>query len=183
MGHNARPATSPEAWWPSPGPLESNGGSGRLKCSVREEKPGLTGSRARIRRHQRSSAKRRRIGQDDSSQARDHRPYKRTGLPASGRTHISAGRLSQRFPRYWCVPPWTTHPSPTRPESTRGRAIPYSILLPRHRHCGCFPQSLRWRVLDARTHDAQGADFAYVKEDWSPVTYFAGNHEVARACP
>jgi hypothetical protein len=27
----------------------------------------------------------------------------------------------------------------------------YSILLLRHRHCGCIPQSLRWRVLDPRT--------------------------------
>jgi len=30
------------------------------------------------------------------------------------------------------------------PESARGRAIPYSILFRRHRHCGCIPQSLRW---------------------------------------
>src|SRR6516162_3709046 len=32
------------------------------------------------------------------------------------------------------------HPSPPRPESARGRAILYSILLPGHRHCGCIPQ-------------------------------------------
>ncbi len=30
----------------------------------------------------------------------------------------------------------------------RGRATLYSILLPRDCHCGCIPQSLRWRVLD-----------------------------------
>src|SRR5262245_3517514 len=44
-----------------------------------------------------------------------------------------------------------------RPESTRGRAILYSILLPRHLHCGCIPRSLRWRVLDPRTREAQAA--------------------------
>jgi len=37
-----------------------------------------------------------------------------------------------------------------------------SILLPRHRHCGCIPQSLRWRVLDPRTGEAQAADLGYV---------------------
>jgi hypothetical protein len=31
-----------------------------------------------------------------------------------------------------------------------GQASLYSILLPRQRHCGCIPQSLRWRVLDPR---------------------------------
>ena len=45
------------------------------------------------------ASKRRKIGRDDSSQARDHRPRERTGLPASGRTRTSARRLSQRFPR------------------------------------------------------------------------------------
>jgi hypothetical protein len=49
-------------------------------------------------------------------------------------------------------------PIPSRPESTRGQTIFYSILLPRRRHCGCFPQSLRWRVLDPRTGEAQAAD-------------------------
>ena len=39
-------------------------------------------------------------------------------------------------------------PGPPRPESTRGRAFLSSILLPRHRHSGCIPQSLRWRMLD-----------------------------------
>jgi hypothetical protein len=53
-----------------------------------------------------------------------------------------------------------THPSPPRPESTRGRAIQYSILLPRHRHCGCIPQSLRWRMLDPQAWKAQAADLA-----------------------
>src|SRR6266566_7957724 len=33
---------------------------------------------------------------------------------------------------------------------TRGQAILYPILLPRRRHCGRIPQSLRWRVLDPR---------------------------------
>src|SRR5215467_9738550 len=52
----------------------------------------------------------------------------------------------------------------------------YSILLPRHCHCGCIPQSLRWRVLDLRTGEAQAADLGYVvgctvvtreaEEDW-----------------
>jgi hypothetical protein len=32
----------------------------------------------------------------------------------------------------------------------RSRTIPYSILFPRRRHCGCIPQSLRWRALDPR---------------------------------
>src|SRR5262249_11707791 len=41
----------------------------------------------------------RRSWRDDSSQARDRRPYERTGLPASGRTRTSAGRLPQCFPR------------------------------------------------------------------------------------
>src|SRR5262249_42103392 len=41
----------------------------------------------------------RRIGRDDSSQARDHRPRERTGLPASGRTRSSTGRLSQYLSR------------------------------------------------------------------------------------
>src|SRR5215831_7574481 len=50
----------------------------------------------------------------------------------------------------------------SRPESTRGQASLYSILLPRHRHCGCIPQSLRWRVLDPRTGEAQAADLGYV---------------------
>src|SRR6516162_5887285 len=45
------------------------------------------------------------------------------------------------------------HPGPPRPESIRGRTILYSILLPRCRHCGCIPQSLRWR--DPRTGEAQ----------------------------
>jgi hypothetical protein len=51
---------------------------------------------------------------------------------------------------------------PVRPESTRGQTILYSILFPRHRHCGCIPQSLRWRVLDPRTGEAQAADLGYV---------------------
>jgi hypothetical protein len=38
----------------------------------------------------------------------------------------------------------------------------YSILLPRHRHCGCISQSLRWRVLNPRTVQAQAADLGYV---------------------
>src|SRR5262249_60666578 len=52
----------------------------------------------------------------------------------------------------------------------------YSILLPRPCHCGCIPQSLRWRVLDLRTGEAQAADLGYVvgctvvtreaEEDW-----------------
>ena len=33
-----------------------------------------------------------------------------------------------------------THPSPPRPESTRRQASLYSILLSRHRYCGCLPQ-------------------------------------------
>ena len=33
MGHDARPAASPEAWWPSPGPLESNGGPGHWRAN------------------------------------------------------------------------------------------------------------------------------------------------------
>ena len=44
----------------------------------------------------------------------------------------------------------------------RGRAILYSILLPRHRHCGRIPQSLRGRVLDLCTGQAQAADLGYV---------------------
>ena len=44
MGHDARPATSPEAWWPSPGPLEFNGGSGRFSVSARDKKPRLSGA-------------------------------------------------------------------------------------------------------------------------------------------
>src|SRR5262249_27206846 len=48
-----------------------------------------------------------------------------------------------------------THSGPPRPESTRGRAILYSILLPGHRHCGRIPRSFRWRVLDPRTGQAQ----------------------------
>jgi hypothetical protein len=50
------------------------------------------------------------------------------------------------------------------------------ILLPRPRHCGCIPQSLRWRVLDPHTGQAQAADLGYVvgctgvtreeEEDW-----------------
>src|SRR5262249_35409013 len=51
---------------------------------------------------------------------------------------------------------------PPRPESIRGQAILYSILLPRRRHCGCIPQSLRWRVLDPRTGEIQAADLGYV---------------------
>ena len=38
-------------------------------------------------------------------------------------------------------------------DQQRGRlseALLYSILLPRRRHDGCFPQSLRWRVLNTR---------------------------------
>src|SRR6516225_6304025 len=54
------------------------------------------------------------------------------------------------------------HPGPPRPESIRGQTILYSILLPRCRHCGCIPQSLRWRVLDPRTGEAQAADLGYV---------------------
>src|SRR5262249_54810034 len=60
-----------------------------------------------------------------------------------------------------CVPSSTAHPSPPWPESARGRAILYSILLSRRRHCGRIPQSLRWRVLDPRTGD-QAADLSYV---------------------
>src|SRR5215471_21011808 len=55
-------------------------------------------------------------------------------------------------------------------ESTRGRAILYSILLPRHRHCGCIPQPLRWRMLDPRTGEAQAVDLGYVVRnplDWA----------------
>jgi hypothetical protein len=37
------------------------------------------------------------------------------------------------------------------------RPVLYPILLPRRRHCGCIPQSLRWRVLDPRTGEAQAA--------------------------
>src|SRR5262249_31697491 len=48
------------------------------------------------------------------------------------------------------------------PESIRGQTILYSILLPRCRHCGCIPQSFRWRVLDPRTGEAQAADLGYV---------------------
>jgi hypothetical protein len=32
----------------------------------------------------------------------------------------------------------------------------------RDRHCGCIPQSLRWRVLDPRTGESQAADLGYV---------------------
>src|SRR5262249_1139917 len=32
----------------------------------------------------------------------------------------------------------------------------------RHRHSGCIPQSLRWRVLDPRTGEPQAADPGYV---------------------
>ena len=53
-------------------------------------------------------------------------------------------------------------PRPPRPESARRQAILYSILLPRRRHCGCIPQSLRWRVLDPRTGQAQAAYLGYV---------------------
>src|ERR1700746_2265034 len=53
-----------------------------------------------------------------------------------------------------------TRTSAGRPESIRGQASLYSILLPRHRHCGCIPQSLRGRVLDPRTREAQAADSA-----------------------
>jgi hypothetical protein len=64
--------------------------------------------------------------------------------------------------------------SPPRPESTRGQASLYSILLPRDRYGGCIPQSLRWRVLDPHTGQAQAADLGYVvgctgltrEEDW-----------------
>ena len=30
--------------------------------------------------------------------------------------------------------------------------------LPRRRHCGCIPQSLRWRVLDLRAREAQAGE-------------------------
>ena len=49
-----------------------------------------------------------------------------------------------------------------KPEPTRGQASLYSILLPRDRHGGCIPQSLRWRVLDPHIGEAQGADLGYV---------------------
>jgi hypothetical protein len=65
--------------------------------------------------------------------------------------------------------PRTTHPSPPRTESTRGRAISYSILLSRYRYCGCIPQSLRERVLDPRTHEAQATDGYVVGLDWREV--------------
>src|SRR5215471_17945941 len=42
------------------------------------------GSKWRTRKHRLLNAKLRRIGGDDSSQARDQRPRERTGLPASG---------------------------------------------------------------------------------------------------
>jgi hypothetical protein len=32
----------------------------------------------------------------------------------------------------------TTHPSAPRPDSIRGQAVLYSILLPGRRHCGCI---------------------------------------------
>jgi hypothetical protein len=35
---------------------------------------------------------------------------------------LPLGPLSQRFPRDRCISPRTTHPSPPRPESTRGQA-------------------------------------------------------------
>jgi hypothetical protein len=44
----------------------------------------------------------------------------------------------------------------------RGRNRHDSILLPRRRHCGRIPQSIRWRVLDLRTGEAQAADLGYV---------------------
>src|SRR5262249_44886203 len=80
------------------------------------------------------------------------------------RTRSFVGPLSPLYPRDLCIPPGTTNPSPPRPESTRGQASLYSILLPRHRHCGCISQSLRWRVLDLRTGEAQAADLGYVVE-------------------
>src|SRR5262245_56732648 len=49
----------------------------------------------------------------------------------------------------------------TDASQSAGRAIPYSILLPRYRHCGCISQSLRWRVLDLRTGQAKVADMIY----------------------
>jgi bifunctional non-homologous end joining protein LigD len=45
------------------------------------------------------SAVKREAEEDWASQARDHRPRERTGLPASGRTRGSAGGLSRCFPR------------------------------------------------------------------------------------
>src|SRR5262250_1140518 len=53
------------------------------------------------------------------------------------------------------------HSSPPRPESTRGQASLYSILLPRRCHCGRIPQALWWRVLNPRTGEAQAADLGY----------------------
>src|SRR5262249_32006074 len=98
------------------------------------------------------------------------------------RTRSFVGPLSPLYPRDLCIPPGTTNPSPPRPESTRGQASLYSILLPRHRHCGCIPQSLRWRVLDPRTGEAQAADLGYVVGCTSSDTRSRGRkgqHEMA----
>ena len=47
----------------------------------------------------------------------------------------------------------------------------YSILLPRHCHCGCIPQSLRWRVPDPRTGRTPATSYApavkrEAEEEW-----------------
>src|SRR5262249_28344552 len=55
-----------------------------------------------------------------------------------------------------------THSSPPRPAATRGRGSLYSILFSRRRHCGCISQSLRRRMLDQRTGEAQAAELGYV---------------------
>jgi hypothetical protein len=73
-----------------------------------------------------------------------------------------------------CRKSWRTVCFGLMSESTRGQASLYSILLPRDRYGGCIPQSLRWRVLDPHTGQAQAADLGYVvgctgltrEEDW-----------------
>jgi hypothetical protein len=80
-------------------------------------------------------------------------------------------------------------------ESTRGQASLYSILLPRDRYGGCIPQSLRWRVLDPHTGQAQAADLGYVvgctgltrEEDWGSgggrgCSCFNGARDASMSC-
>ena len=50
----------------------------------------------------------------------------------------------------------------------------------RDRHCGCIPQSLRWRVLDPRTGQAQAADLGYVVGCWGVKPRWIGQRERRR---
>src|SRR5262249_47256683 len=46
----------------------------------------------------------------------------------------------------------------------RGQASLYSILLSERCHCGCIPQSLRWRVFNLRAREAQAVEGLFTIE-------------------